>query len=723
MDSDGLPTGFTVDADEDAAPADDNAESELPSGFKLDTGHFNSPSQDIVGAVDTATSGILGLPHAVAKAGVDLYRRAAGAPLDAPSWADSIPTPTPTPEETNLKQRITASPTYQKAAAALKGTVGDVIDPNVAGDIATIGSAVAPFLGTAERAAAPALDTGPALTAEENLARQTAGSAQNMGAAAAAPSLEGVSPPLKAVIANAKNINQDAMQRHVNADTLPMPEGQTATPLRKGQATRDDQQISDEKNMRADPDTQGLLTQSINGQNDTMGASMGEIRQRATPDIVQRSNVEHGQSAIDAIKSQDNNVVTDIRSKYKALADANQGSLPLDAGTVVDNINSALDADMKVNVAAEDPTIKEVMARLTSGKPLSFSAYDSAIKGLSEVQRDPMAGQARAAAGIVRNQLEQMPLSEAAANLKGLRDVATSAAKNRFDTIEQNPAYEAVVNDNVPKTDKGLHKVGAPSPLADSFMNTYFLGDGKTASGAYVDRIKSVMQNNPDFAPAIEASSLNKLRDAAKLDQYDSGNFASASFRNAHNAMAPKADVLMSPQTIDNLGRLRQYSDDVSYEGKASTTNRSNTALTLQRFGAQYPATPGLVGTLADWGTDLAAAHTGPLAPLAYGATKIGKVMLKGAKDTKARAATSAAKLKFAQDATAPGAGIDTTPASPIITRATGGKVDHEALTERLFQRWKAAQKDADRSTEPLLKFPDESITRALNIAAARPTP
>jgi len=53
--------------------------------------------------------------------------------------------------------------------------------------------------------------------------------------------------------------------------------------------------------------------------------------------------------------------------------------------------------------------------------------------------------------------------------------------------------------------------------------------------------------------------------------------------------------------------------------------------------------------------------------------------------------------------------------------RATGGKVDHEALTARLFQRWKQAQKDADKTTEPLLKFPDEAITKALKIAQAHP--
>jgi hypothetical protein len=49
--------------------------------------------------------------------------------------------------------------------------------------------------------------------------------------------------------------------------------------------------------------------------------------------------------------------------------------------------------------------------------------------------------------------------------------------------------------------------------------------------------------------------------------------------------------------------------------------------------------------------------------------------------------------------------------------RATGGKVDHEALVERLISRWKAAKKENDKSSEKLLKVPDATIVRALDIA------
>lgn len=60
-------------------------------------------------------------------------------------------------------------------------------------------------------------------------------------------------------------------------------------------------------------------------------------------------------------------------------------------------------------------------------------------------------------------------------------------------------------------------------------------------------------------------------------------------------------------------------------------------------------------------------------------------------------------------------------PNAPIITRATGGKVAHkptvDELADRLYKRWRAAQKETTKATEPLLRRSDESITRALAVA------
>ncbi len=614
----------------------------------------------------------------------------------------------------------------QPIAEAARNVTGAVIgDENVpaasdafaAASFPGVRSAVTTPLSAASRtwksavAAGKAAETAPAMTAEDVLARNAANSQGNMGAAAAAPSLEGVSPALKDAIAKSGNIDPDALQRHIDADTLPMPEGTSPLQLRKGQATFDGQQISDEKNLRADPDTQDILANSITDQNDKLGASMGEIRRRATPDIVQRSNIEHGQAGVDAIKTEDNAAILDTRAKYQALADANGGALPLDTSSALQGIRAQLNQGFLNKTARDNPVVSEVLDQMQSGQPLSFEQFENARTNLADVQRG--GGSDAKAAAIVRGQLESMPLPPEAAQLKGLADTARAAAKARFDRIKENPAYDAVVNDNVPKTPNGLHVIGSPSPLADTFMDRYFLGNGPTASRAYVGRMQGIMANNPDFAPAVEGSALNKLRDAAGLDIYDNGNFKNASYRSARDAMDKKADVLMSPQSATSTEQLKRVSGYVNDEPKDASVNRSNTALTLQRFGAMYPETPGITGTLADYGTDIGAAHLGPVG---YAAKKIGSAIVKNARDRKAVEATRTAKLNFARDATAPGAGINM-PTAPPIARATGGKVDHEALVQRLISRWKAAKKATDATTKPLLNLPDASIVRALEIS------
>jgi hypothetical protein len=51
------------------------------------------------------------------------------------------------------------------------------------------------------------------------------------------------------------------------------------------------------------------------------------------------------------------------------------------------------------------------------------------------------------------------------------------------------------------------------------------------------------------------------------------------------------------------------------------------------------------------------------------------------------------------------------------IQRASGGRVDENALVEKLISRWKSAKRETDKSTKPLLGVPDSAIIKALDIA------
>jgi hypothetical protein len=696
------------------------------------------PAEDMPGAPDRADPNAGYNPmHAIkgaAGVGENLLSGVTGA---AGSLADAVTGSDPGTHDWAYRPRTDAGKLIQKTTGDVASAAGNVLNDDL------VAPAVKGWGGDAEAARDTLAERVPealgatgavtgvagllrpkaaaavpkAFTPEEAVANTTA--SQSMGARAVAPDLSVADPELRGAFSQAAQktggaVHPVAMDRHLDTAQLPLPEGATPLRLRAGQATGDAQQISDEKNLRADPDTQGLLSDSITDQDNKLVGSMGEIRRQATPDIVQRNNAEHGQAAVDSIKNWDNQTTLDKRAKYQALADANGGNVPIDSGTAINDIDTQLSNKFLTKTAHENGVVSSVMDSLRSGKPMSFESFENARSGLAEVQRS--GGNDAFAAGIVHDALENMPLSADAAPLKGLADTARNAARAQFDTIKQNPGYKAAIEDNVPKDNNRLHVIGAPSPLADSFMDRYALGNGTNASKAYIQRLKDAVPD-PVLSQSIEAASLNKLRDAAGIDAYGNGSFRNASYRNASNALAPKADALMSPDSIENTNRLKRVSGYVNDEGKASSVNRSNTALALQRFGATFPSDPTIGGQLLDYGTDAVAGHLGPVGVIGK---RVGQAVFKKSQDAKALQSVKDAKLKFAQDATKPGAGLDALPSVTRPQRASGGKVlSHEQLVERLIKRWRDAKKATDASTKPLLGVPDAAIVKALHIAGS----
>jgi hypothetical protein len=691
----------------------------------------DGPVGFINGLAGTVGKGIINIPYAAAHGVQDLYRMATGTDEKEPdsSAVDALHFPL-NENERNVSESIAGTPTVSNTVDAVKNVANEDFplpdsEKRVLGDAAQILPMVSAGTGLASKFSD--LPTIPAVTvpktAEEVVAQNAA--SRSTGAAGAAADLSVAPPALKTAISQAAQktggtVHPVALDRHLDTAQLPLPDGSDPLWLRKGQATGDAQQISDEKNLRADPDTQKILSDSIDDQNTSLGSSMGEIRRRATPDIVQRNNLEHDQVGIDAIKNQDNQTVTDMRAKYQALADANGGDMPIDPGTTINNINARLKKGSLRNTANDNGVISEVMGNLQSGDPMDFETFENARSRLAEVQRG--GGSDGVAASIVHDELNNMPLTPEAAPLRDLANTARQAAADHFNTIKLNPAYDAAINDNVPKV-KGLHVIGAPSPLANgSFLDKYAIGNGPSAAPAYIQRLKQAVPD-PMLSQSIEAATLNKLRNAAGIDEFGNGIFRNDSYRNAVNTMTPKADALLSPDTIDNVQRLKRVSGYVNDESKASSTNRSNTMLALQRFGAvgtEVPSTAsGLVSHGLDAASDVAAAHVA--GPVGIGVKRLTQGIFKGKAEAKAAQSIKDAKLKFAQDATKPGAGLDYVPtAPPRPQRASGGKVlSHEDLVNRLISKWKAAKKETDATTKPMLKIPDAAIVRALDIAGS----
>lgn len=446
-----------------------------------------------------------------------------------------------------------------------------------------------------------------------NINRSSAPATASASATPLPANLGSSSPELQQKVAQlvrqGQPINQDVLARHVDAESLPVP-----VKLTEGQATMNPDVISTEMNGRG----KALPTVSpdfYNQQGKALAANLDAIRENVAPDVSALHPTEAGQTLIDRYKMMDQPIVQDINAKYQALRDANGGQFPIDAGQLLTNVRAALRKELLSNDAPASQMNE--LERLAADGNMTFEDFLSMRRNLGNVARTATDGNTRTAAGIMTRQLEDLPLSPEASNLKPLADQARAAARARFEKLDADPAYKAAINDGV--------AVGEPSPLADKFVQSYVTGDN--ARLANLKQMKTNLGNDPVASQTIAASTLDHLQQAAKADA-ETGKFLSDAYGKRVTALSPKLGDLVGPDAAQQLQQVSRVAKYTSAQPRGSYVNNSGT----------------LVGALSDMGKEglstLAAVKT-------MGASKL---VEKGVELYKAKEA--------AKRATAPAAGI-----------------------------------------------------------------
>jgi hypothetical protein len=483
-----------------------------------------------------------------------------------------------------------------KGLAYTKSKLADIAGPqtaNVVGDLATLETADTGAT-TAEKAVTPPL-TGAAANAQKILDTQAANTAKSAGAAAAAPQLASASPELQQAIAarvNAAGTSVDPapIARHIEADSLPVP-----VQLTEGQAIQSPTLISEEANLRgADP----RLVARFNEQNGHLADNIQAIRDQAGPDVFSTNPVEHGDTLIKAYQDVDASRQADIAAKYQALRDGAGGSFPIDTSALLGNVRGALSRQLLTDDAP--PSIMRVLDSAAASGSMSFEQFENLRTNLATVQRSAQDGLARRSAGVIRDQLEQIPLSPAAAPLKATADAARAAARDRFQALDADPAYQAAVDGSVPP---------------DRFVGKFVVNG--TRDG--VAQMRSSLAGNPQAQQTMAVSALDHLRDQAGVGPGNQGNFSQAGYNRALQGLQPKIRSLVDPKTADQLEALGNVARYTLGQPRGSFVNHSNTLT-----GALAEHTSDLV----EHGiTTLAAAHGIPGAGLVV---RGGKALIKG---------------------------------------------------------------------------------------------
>jgi len=401
------------------------------------------------------------------------------------------------------------------------------------------------------------------------------------------------SPQLQARLqgVDRSQINLPALESHLQAERL----GLGPDFFTEGQATQNPGALSFEMNERG---KYPALSERFNQQDAKLKSAVDRLHDRATQNEVGGSMFDHGVRQINEYQAIDNARNLDINQKYKALKDAAGGNFPIDAPQFVQNARNLLDENLKTEFLPE--SFEKRLERFESGEPLTFQKFEALRTNLAaEMRKAERAGDGNTkyALSLVRQALEDLPLLQEAQGLKSIADQARNAARERFDALAADPAYDAAVN-------------GAPP---DTFMEKHVFS--KTAPASQVALMRSTFGEGSVGALNIESALINHLREKGGL--VEKSNVNQATYNKTFKTLEEKLKVGAKPETVEDLRVL----GDVLYKTKAQPTgsfvNNSNT------FVAQLAQQGGGMATRA---ADVALAAKG-LPPLASGAAgKIGQM-------------------------------------------------------------------------------------------------
>lgn len=377
----------------------------------------------------------------------------------------------------------------------------------------------------------------------------------------------------KLLAADPKTVDLAAAERRATAHKFGLE-------LTQGEAKQNLAMLGDEFNAKRElPELQTRLTERSN----KLFQGLDQIKERTAPDIFTSNKVDLGQSIIDTLQAKDAARRQEISGLYKKLEEANAGALPIDTGALLNNIEATLSKKMRSRYAPAEliDTIRDAAKRGS----MTFEEFENLRSIAAEDIRSSKDGNRRMAASIIRDELENMPLSTQNAQIKALADQARKAAKARFDLIESNPAYKAAVRDTRSAADlaSGLESVGA-----DKFLDQFIHSDTKAAATANVKRLMAELSDQPQAIQALRAGTIEHLREKATQS---GGYFNQAGYNKRMAALNKKVDQIFAgdPSLVDlkDLGQVASWTEHVKPLSGANVTESGNVVLQGIRKAAE----------------------------------------------------------------------------------------------------------------------------------------
>ena len=392
--------------------------------------------------------------------------------------------------------------------------------------------------------------------------------AQNAGAAATVnksvldQAIQTATPELAAELktVSPSDLNPEVLSRHLEADSLPIP-----VRLTKGQALQDPNLISKERNERG---VKEQYVEHFNQQNKDLLANAQAIKERTAPNVFTTDYVDDAGNAINFVNDIKKANVDATRTAYKDLESLGGGKFPINAKEFGKNALQALTKGEESEFLPD--VFKRRIDEYANGtKEMNFDNFENLRTQIAKASRATDDGNVRHALSVVRQELENLPMPGASAELKTAADNARSLAKHDFELENSNDLYNKVVNGKADTKD---------------FIQNFVV---RSKNSDFANSLE-LLKDNPQAIEHLRSGTLDYLtREATDA----SGNFSTAKFNKAINKMDVdgKLDTLFGgdAQMLRNLVKTGQY---VEARPRGAFVNESNTFVA----GAKALAASGL---------------------------------------------------------------------------------------------------------------------------------
>ena len=428
------------------------------------------------------------------------------------------------------------------------------------------------------------------------------------GAASTSPSavLQG---NIDAALANAS----PELQAHINAhppENINLPALETraleekhGVNLTTGQRTGDTQLYSQEWNKRGETPTLGS---HFDSQPQQISSAFESAKQRHAPDIPSTADAsELGQHEINGLAAKDkirtdniDNAYLNLKDKWQELrGTTGSDDFPVDGKKFLENTQTALKDELLHHDVPD--SISKILDELKENNgEMGFSNFLKFNQKLGQKMKEGT-GSERAAAFVVRQELQKIPLVDEAAVLKPIADTAISLAKERFDVIKTNPAYKAANKEALDAKD-----AASDESLNAANFHKKFVAN---ATPEAIRRMKAEIPADDIAHQAITFGELERAKSAAvnaserNLTPEQFVKFLKNNKSGLRESLSPEAmqDVSEIGALTSKIGMPKTgvfnysntYSSELANLAKQGLTSAAEAKLTSMTGGASYPIT------------------------------------------------------------------------------------------------------------------------------------